>query len=87
MNMSIEINNSEKKTLKTNEEAFALREIFNNIEAKKENKEIGIENIDNSINEKYNIRNIELSNLNGIEIRPKNRYKSKLQKLLFKKKL
>ena len=85
--MSIEINNSEKKDLKTNEEAFALREIFNNIEAKKENKEIGIKNIDNSINEKYNIRNLELSNLNGIEIHPKNRYKSKLQKLLFKKKL
>jgi hypothetical protein len=85
--MSIEINNSEKKDLKTNEEAFALREIFNNIEAKKENKEIEIENIDNSINEKYNIRNLELSNLNGIEIHPKNRYKSKLQKLLFKKKL
>ena len=85
--MSIEINNSEKKTLKTNEEAFVLREIFNNIEAKKENKEIGIKNIDNSINEKYNIRNLELSNLNGIEIHPKNRYKSKLQKLLFKKKL
>ena len=39
------------------------------------------------LNEKCNIKNIELSNLISVENKPKNRYKSKLQKLLFKKKM
>ena len=85
-NMSIEINNSQKNKLKNNKEACVLREIFNIIEAKKENKEIQTESLENSLKEKY-IKNLELPNLNGIEIGSKNRYKTKLQKLLFKKKL
>ena len=64
-----------------------MREIYNIVEAKKENKEIEIENKNNILNEKFNIKNIELSNLISIENKPKNRYKSKLQKLLFKKKM
>ena len=85
--MSIEINNSPKKNLKNNEEACVLREIYNIVDAKKENKEIEIENKNNFLNEKFNIKNIELSNLISVENKPKNRYKSKLQKLLFKKKM
>lgn len=85
--MSIKINNSLKKNLKNNEEACILREIFNIVEAKIEKKKIEIESKDNSLNEKYNITNLELSNLNSMEIPQKNRYKSKIQKLLFKKKL
>ena len=77
--MSIEKNNSPKKNLKNNEEACFLREIYNIVEAKKENKEIEIENKNNFLNETFNIKNIELSNLISIENKPKNRYKSKLQ--------
>ena len=83
--MSIILNNSSENTLKKNEENLILREIYDIIEAKKENKEI--ENKNNQLLEKYNIKNIKLEKINGIEACPKNRYKSKLQKLLFKKKI
>ena len=85
--MSIEINNSPVKNLNNKKEAFVLRQIFDLVKLKKESNEIEIEKIDNSLNEKYNIRNLELSNLKDIEIRQKNQYKAKLHKLLFKKKM
>ena len=81
--MSIISNNTLEKTLLVNEEVCILREIFNIIEAKKENKEIEIKK--SSIIEKYNIKNIKLISIDGIDARPKNRYRAKLQKILSKK--
>ena len=82
--MSFLFNNSQEKSLKNNEEAIILREIFNIIEAKKNNKEI--ENKDNELLAKYKIKNIKLGNIsNDLNKPPKNRFKSKLQKILIKK--
>ena len=83
--MSIISNNTLEKRPLINEEACILREIFNIIEAKKENKEVDTKK--SPIIEKYNIKNIKLLSIDGIEARPKNRYRSKLQKILLKKKL
>lgn len=83
--MSIQLENTSSNLLKNNEEARALREIFNLIEAKLENKEDTKQN--KTLLEKYNIKNIKVENINGLENHPKNRFKSKLQKILFKKKL
>lgn len=83
--MSIILHNTEENSLKDNEEACILREIFNVIEAKKEKKET-----DNKINpllEKYKIRNIKLENMKDLNRQPKNRFKTKLQKMLLKKTL
>ena len=81
--MSIKSNNTLEKRLLVNEEACILREIFNIIEAKKENKEIEIKN--SPIIEKYNIKNIKLVSIESIDTRPKNRYRAKLQKIFSKK--
>ena len=83
--MSIISNNTLEKRALINEEACILREIFNIIEAKKENKEPEIKK--SPIIEKYNIKNIKLVRFNGIETSPKNRYRAKLQKILSKKNL
>lgn len=83
--MSIQLENTSSNLLKNNEEACVLREIFNLIEAKLENKEETKQN--KTLLEKYNIKNIKVENINGLENHPKNRFKSKLQKILFKKKL
>ena len=84
--MSFLFNNSQENSLKNNEEAIILREIFNIIEAKKNNKEI--ENKDNELLAKYKIKNIKLGNIsNDLNKPPKNRFKSKLQKILIKKTL
>lgn len=83
--MSIQLENTSSNLLKNNEEARVLREIFNHIEAKLENKEDTKQN--KTLLEKYNIKNIKVENINGLENHPKNRFKSKLQKILFKKKL
>ena len=66
--MSIILDSSTEKTLKNNEEALVLREIFNIIEAKKENKEdkndkiidieIKKEEKINNINENKDIKDI-----------------------------
>ena len=82
--MSILINKNQETNLNYNEEAFILREIFNIIKAQKENKKIESKKI--PIVEKYTIKNIKIENLNNIEAHPKNRYKSKLQKIFTKKK-
>lgn len=83
--MSIISTNTLEKRLLIHEEACILREIFNIVEAKKENKESEIKK--SPIIEKYNIKNIKLVSINGIEANPKNRYRAKLQKILSKKNL
>ena len=83
--MSIILHNVKENTLKNNEEACILREIFNIIEAKIEKKEI--DNKNNPLLEKYKIKNIKLENIKEINKQPKNRFKSKLQKMLLKKSL
>ena len=80
--MSIRLENAPSNLLKDNEEACALREIFNIIEAKLENKE---DKNNSYLLGKYNIKNLKLENNRGLGVNPKNRFKSKLQKILFKK--
>ena len=82
--MSIIKNNTQENTLQTNEEIFILREIFNIIEDKNKNKKVDDKN--NELIIKYNIKDIKIEKLSKIESNPKNKYKSKLQKILFKKK-
>ena len=53
------------------------------IESKKENTKE--QNINSPIFDKYKIKSIKIEKLSGIEEHPKNRYKSKLQKILLKK--
>ena len=67
--MSIILNNSSENTLKKNEENLILREIYDIIEAKKENKEI--ENKNNQLLEKYNIKNIKLEKKTILKLVPK----------------
>lgn len=81
--MSISEISIPERVLQNNEEALALREIFNIIEDKKISK--SNENRNNDIIEKYKIKNIEIEKLNVINNGPKNRYKLKLQKILLKK--
>ena len=83
--MSIILHNIEENNHKDNEEACILREIFNIIEAKKEKKEI--DSIKNPLLEKYNIKKIKIEKINDLNKQPKNKFKSKLQKILFKKTL
>ena len=78
--MSINANNSQEN----NEAAFLLRKIFNIIEDKKRNKEIS--NKSSELLEKYQIKNFNFEKLNNIDSHPKNKYKVKLQKILFKNK-
>ena len=80
--MSIKLENAPQNLLKHNEEACALREIFNIIEAKLENTEV---KNNNHLLEQYKIKNIKLKINSGLGVNPKNRFKSKLKKILFKK--
>lgn len=81
--MSIISNNTFEKMFIINEESCILREIFNIIKEKKENKEREIKN--SPLIEKYNIKNIKLVSINGLEAHPKNGYRTKLQKILSRK--
>ena len=79
--MSLTINNGLDKKLQE-ENIFELREIFDILEGYKKNEDI--KNQNNSLlgkYEKYEIKNIKI-----IDSNPKNRYKLKLKKILFKKK-
>ena len=69
-----------------NEEVLALREIFNSLDNKKNNKEM---NNDDKLLKKYNIKiNTEIVNMiRDTKSLQKNRYKFKLQKTFFKKSL
>ena len=82
--MSIIKNNTQENILQNNEEALILREIFNIIEDKNKDKKVDIKN--NELIEKYHIKNIKIEKLSNIDSNPKNKYKSKLQKILLKKK-
>ena len=68
------------------EEVLALREIFNSLDNKKNNKEM---NNDDKLLKKYNIKiNTEIVNMiHDTKSLQKNRYKFKLQKTFFKKSL
>ena len=81
--MSIILNNTFENMSESNDEACILRKIFDIIEAKKENKEIRKKS--NNFFEKYDNINIKFENININENNPKNRYKTKLKKLIFKK--
>ena len=81
--MSNRINDEKENILQNNEEACILREIFNIIEAKKENKEI--DNKKNVLIEKYKIKNLKLENIHDVNKHPKNKFKTILQKLILKK--
>ena len=81
--MSIILNNTQENSLKNNEEACILREIFNIMEAKNENKEI--DNKKNPLLEKYKIKNLKFGNMQELNRHPKNKFKSKLQKIILKK--
>jgi hypothetical protein len=69
-----------------NEEVLALREIFNSLDNKKNNKEM---NNNDKLLKKYNIKiNTEIVNMiHDTKSLQKNRYKFKLQKTFFKKSL
>jgi len=82
--MSIIKNNTQENNLQNNEEALILREIFNVIEDK--NKDKKVDNKNNELIERYHIKNIKIEKLSNIDSNPKNKYKSKLQKILLKKK-
>jgi hypothetical protein len=53
------------------------------MEAKNENKEI--DNKKNPLLEKYKIKNLKLGNMQELNRHPKNKFKSKLQKIILKK--
>ena len=75
--------NTREDNLKNNEEAQVLKVLFNMIKDKNENKDI--ESKDSSLLEKYKIKNIQLVKIEGFDVRPRNRYMIKLQKIFFKK--
>jgi hypothetical protein len=82
--MSIIKNKTHENTLQNDEEILILREIFNIIEDKDKNKKVNDKN--NELIEKYHIKDIKIDKLSNINSNPKNKYKSKLQKILLKKK-
>jgi hypothetical protein len=82
--MSIIKNKTHENTLQNDEEILILREIFNIIEDKNKNKKVNDKN--NELIEKYHIKDIKINKLSNINSNPKNKYKSKLQNILLKKK-
>ena len=88
--MSIALKNNynhQISNIYNNEEAMVLREIFNIIEDNNLIKEKNKKN--NILYEKFNIKNIKLNQLT-YEINnnnQKNRYKIKLQKIIFRNKI
>ena len=81
--MSLTINNGIEKKLQE-ENIFQLREVFDILEGGKKNEVL--ENQNNPLIGSNQIKNINLKNIKIIDSNPKNRYKIKLQKILFKKK-
>ena len=79
--MSLTVNNGIEKKFQE-EELFQLREIFDVLEGEKKIEDL--ENQNNPLIGKNQIKNIK--NIKIIELNPKNRYKLKLQKILFDKK-
>ena len=86
--MSVAPKNEENKEniiLNNNEEALALKNIYNIYEENYRNK--GIEDTKENFLDSYNINDINLNTINVIDINypQKNKYKKKLQKILFRK--
>ncbi len=81
--MTVNSNNNNENNLKNNKEAQILKDIFNSIKEKKDNNDS--QNTIDPLLEKYNIKNVNLEGLNGINTCTKNVYKIKLQKLFSKK--
>ena len=79
--MSLTVNNGIEKKFQE-EELFQLREIFDVLEGEKKIEDL--ENQNNPLIGKNQIKNIK--NIKIIGPNPKNRYKLKLQKILFDKK-
>ena len=77
----------DNNTFKDNKEAFELRKIFNALEENQLKKKSDVKK-KIYIFDKYDDKeNLNINILANLEIRPKNRYKLKLQKLLIKKHL
>ena len=87
--MSMALKNNDKNQIDdiyNIEETKILREIFNIIEDNNSLKEKN--KINNILYEKFNIKSIRLSQLtNEINNHQKNRYKIKLQKIIFRNKI
>ena len=86
--MSVAPKNEENKEnfiLNNNEEALVLKKIYNIIQENNRNK--GMEDTKKNFLNSYNINNINLNKINVIDINcpQKNKYKTKLQKILFRK--
>ena len=73
------------KNLDNNEEALALRKLYNIIEENQRIKNKIIKN-NNNVIKKIGIKNSHINSIIGDINRPKNKYKLKLQALLFKNK-
>ena len=82
--MSLTANNNGIEKKFQEEELFQLREIFDVLVGEKKMEDL--ENQNNPLIGKNQIKNINLKNIKIIEPNPKNRYKLKLQKILIDKK-
>jgi len=77
------------KNLDNNDDAIALRKLYNIIEENQRIKKKTINNT-NNFNKKFMLKNSNLNDIIGDinnNNRPKNKYKLKLQTILFKKKI
>ena len=77
------------KNLDNNDDAIALRKLYNIIEENQRIKKKTINNT-NNFNKKFILKNSNLNDIIGDinnNNRPKNKYKLKLQTILFKKKI
>ncbi len=77
------------KNLDNNDDAIALRKLYNIIEENQRIKKKIINNTNNS-NKKFMLKNSNFNDIIGDinnNNRPKNKYKLKLQTILFKKKI
>ena len=77
------------KNLDNNDDAIALRKLYNIIEENQRIKKKTLNNT-NNFNKKFILKNSNLNDIIGDinnNNRPKNKYKLKLQTILFKKKI
>ena len=85
MRSTVEIIDMDK--FKNNEEALELRKIFNLIEGKKLNKAKEISKFNILYEKSDDKENLNFKILHDFNIRPRNRYKLKLQKIFNRKNL
>ena len=72
---------------KDNKEALELRQIFNILEEYKLKNKIEKNKKNDFMDKYYKKENLNINKLPIMEIRPKNRYKLKLQKIIIRKNL